>query len=266
MEIFDYRKIDKEKYSQNKPFPHIVLNDGWNKQLLDQCNKDIYKITEWDSEKEFYGATKKRVLADYDSFSESIKKIIFESQSMKFLEWLKSFTGEEVLLADPYMLGGGIHSIREGGFAKIHTDFNWHKKIKLHRKLNILIYLNENWNESWGGHLELWSKNMKKCELKIPPMINKTVIFHTDDDSPHGHPEPLRCPKNILRNSIALYYYSPIKSHKVYYKRDDTKYKERNIDNFDKGSIQKRIYKVLTAKSNDNIIIKIYKILRTKLF
>ena len=65
---------------------------------------------------------------------------------------------------------------------------------------------------------------------------NKTVIFHTDDDSPHGHPEPLNCPNNVLRNSIALYYYSPIKSKKVYYKRDDTKYKEREIDNFDKGS------------------------------
>ena len=213
MQIFNYKEINKEQYSQNKPFPHIVLTDEWNKELLSQCNKDIYKITAWDSEKKFYGAMKKKVLA-----------------------------------------------------AKIHTDFNWHEKIKLHRKLNILIYLNDIWDESWGGHLELWSKDMKKCQLKIPPLINKTVIFHTDDDSPHGHPEPLNCPKNILRNSIALSYYSPIKSQKVYYKRDDTKYKERKIDNFNKGSIRKRIYKFLTAKNNDNIIIRIYKILRAKIF
>ncbi|MDB4845539.1 2OG-Fe(II) oxygenase [Candidatus Pelagibacter sp.] len=266
MQIFSYKEISKEKYSQNKPFPHVVLSNEWNNELLSQCNKDIYKITAWDSEKKFYGAMKKKVLANHENFSDSIKKIIFESQSMKFLEWLKSFTGEEVLLPDPYMLGGGVHSISEGGFAKIHTDFNWHKKLKLHRKLNILIYLNDKWDESWGGHLELWSKDMKKCELMIPPLINKTVIFHTDDDSPHGHPEPLNCPNNVLRNSIALYYYSPIKSKKVYYKRDDTKYKEREIDNFDKGSIRDRIYKVLTAKSNDNVIIRIYKILRAKIF
>ena len=51
--------------------------------------------------------------------------------------------------------------------------------MKLDRRLNILIYLNRNWESSYGGSLELWGKNMKKCEKTIIPTFNKTVIFST---------------------------------------------------------------------------------------
>ena len=91
---------------------------------------------------------------------------------------------------------------------KIHTDFNKHPKIDIDRRLNLLLYLNENWHESYGGKLELWDKDMKKAEKKISPNFNKVVIFSTNDFSNHGHPEPLACPENTSRKSIALYYFS----------------------------------------------------------
>ena len=243
MKIFNYQKIDKEKYLGNKPFSHIEIDNYWNEDLLKECGKDIYQFDKWDGEKNFYGSIKKRHSNKYQIFPESVKKIVNETHCVQFLEWLKSFTGEEVLLNDPYMLGSGIHSITQGGFLKIHADFNWLEKIQLYRKLNILIYLNENWKETWGGFLELWSKDVKKCEKKFSPTFNKTVIFSTDDFSYHGHPEPLNCPSNVWRNSLVFYYYSPIKSKRVYFKRDNTKYKERDIDNFHKDNILKRIYR-----------------------
>ena len=70
------------------------------------------------------------------------------------------------------------------------------------------MYLNRDWEESYGGHLELWNKEMTNCEKKILPSFNTMVIFSTTDFSNHGHPEPLNCPKQISRKSIALYYFS----------------------------------------------------------
>ena len=98
-----------------------------------------------------------------------------------------------------------------------------------HRRINVLIYLNEKWDDNWGGQLELWDKKMKNCVIKISPIFNRCVIFNTDYNSFHGHPEPMTCPKNIYRKSIALYYYlNPKKGVKTI----ATNYKPRPKDNF----------------------------------
>ena len=243
MEIFKYREINKSEYLENHPYPHIELDNLWDEEFIKSCAEDVLDFTKWQGEKKFYGSEKKRYSNRYDDFPNNIKKIIDEAYSIKFLNWLKKFTGEEVILPDPFLVGGGIHSTIRGGFLKVHSDFNWNKQLSLFRKLNILIYLNKNWNDEWGGQLELWSKNVKKCEKKISPLINKTVIFSTTDISYHGHPDPLNCPDNIQRNSIALYYYSPIKPKVFYYERDDTSYKERKVDNFNLPSLFSRILK-----------------------
>lgn len=90
----------------------------------------------------------------------------------------------------------------------IHTDVNRHPFSggKLHQVCNAILYLNENWRESYRGHLEFWDKNLK-CRKKISPIANRFVLFQTDSTSFHGHPEPLRCPSDRRRNSIAVYYY-----------------------------------------------------------
>jgi len=243
MTIFKYREINKSEYLENHPYPHIELDNLWDEEFIKNCAEDVLDFSKWQGEKNFYGSEKKRYTNRYDDFPSNIKKIIDEAYSIKFLNWLKKFTGEEVILPDPFLVGGGIHSTIRGGFLKVHSDFNWNKQLSLFRKLNLLIYLNKSWNVKWGGHLELWSKNVKKCEKKISPLINKTVIFSTTDISYHGHPEPLNCPDDIQRNSIALYYYSPIKPKVFYYERNDTSYKERKVDNFKLPSLFSRILK-----------------------
>src|SRR5438034_178076 len=78
-----------------------------------------------------------------------------------------------------------------GGFLKVHVDFNVHPKLKLDRRLNMLIYLNKEWREEWGGDLELWDADRTMCRKKIAPLFNRTVVFSTGDSSFHGHPHPL---------------------------------------------------------------------------
>lgn len=80
----------------------------------------------------------------------------------------------------------------------------------------MLVYLNKNWQESYGGSLELWDRKMKNCVKKVAPVFNRAVIFNTDDDSYHGYPNLITCPENITRKSIALYYFTEEAAHKVH--------------------------------------------------
>ena len=115
---------------------------------------------------------------------------------------------QETLIPDPYLWGGGYHELKNGGYLNIHADFNVHPQLELNRRINLLIYLNKNWKENYGGSLELWDRKMKNCIKKIVPIFNRVVIFNTNDFSYHGNPEKINHPENISRKSIALYYYS----------------------------------------------------------
>lgn len=126
------------------------------------------------------------------------------------LRALSDLMGVE-LLPDPWFdegplmprVGGGLHEIGPGGKLGIHTDFDAHPT-GLTRCANLLIYLNEDWRDEWGGELELHSAGEV---AKIVPRGGTAVLFETNGKSWHGHPHPLKCPPNRSRRSLALYYY-----------------------------------------------------------
>jgi hypothetical protein len=119
----------------------------------------------------------------------------------------------ENLIGDAGLHGGGWHIHKRGGKLNIHQDYSIHPKLALERKVNLIIYLSEEWDPQWGGGLELWShdheKNKpKQCEKIIDCKFNRAVIFRTDQFSWHGLPEPISCPEGRFRKSLALYYLS----------------------------------------------------------
>ncbi len=145
-----------------------------------------------------------------------------------FLDFLSELTGIPQLQADETLEGGGMHQIRRGGFLNIHADFTVHpKRRNLRRRVNVLLYLNEDWLESYGGNLELWEKDMSKCAHRIQPLLNRAVIFNTDEDACHGHPDKLTCPEDRTRKSIALYYFTEARA--AVHERS-TEYKARPAD------------------------------------
>ena len=149
----------------------------------------------------------KRALNDYSLFPLEIKKTVDYLNSKSFISILEEKFQIKNLVSDPNLFGGGMHESRNGGYLKIHSDFIYIRRKKLKRMLNLLVYLNEDWDESWGGAIELWDQKMEKNFLKVYPKINNAVIFRTDTESNHGFPDPIKCPKNIGRKSLALYYY-----------------------------------------------------------
>ena len=94
-------------------------------------------------------------------------------------------------------MGGGMHNTSNGGYLKMHADFNYNENLGLYRRLNLLIYLNTDWQDNYGGFLEIEDTN-KQFFKKVKPDINTTVLFVTDDDSIHGHPVPMKLPDDVI--------------------------------------------------------------------
>lgn len=196
-------------YRDAQPFPHIVLDGLFDDEALDAvlCDFPSREAMKW---REFDSTTEKKLgyFHETSTISKTVRDFLDAMNSFEMLLWLEALTGIEGLIPDPYFGGGGLHQIEPGGFLKIHADFNVHPKLKLDRRLNMLIYLNKNWRDEYGGHLELWDRDMTACRKKILPLFNRTVIFSTTDRSFHGHPHPLTAPEGMSRKSVSLYYYT----------------------------------------------------------
>ena len=195
-------------YTTAEPYPHISIDNFWDAGVLSKVAAEFPELG--DKEDIRFNDPNQQKLASRGEyrFGPVTRELVHFLNAQPFLEFLSALTGIDGLIPDPYFSGGGLHEIRRGGFLKIHADFNKHPDLHLDRRINLLIYLNENWEEGYGGHLELWDSEMKQCEKKILPVFNRMVIFNTTDLSYHGHPDALTCPANRSRRSLALYYYT----------------------------------------------------------
>jgi len=135
--------------------------------------------------------------------------LISDLSSTEFLSKLEGLTRINGLLADPSLQGGGLHLTKRSGHLNVHADFTAHPITRTwRRRVNLLLYFNSRWNDNYEGHLELWTRDMTECIQRVSPILNRCVIFNTENDSFHGVPTPLNCPIDMTRNSLALYYYT----------------------------------------------------------
>jgi len=204
----DIARVHTEAYKSADPFPHVVLDDLFEPGLLravleefDSMDRTPWHYTERETERKYS-------TEDFQHFGPTTRALINQLNAAPFLAFLEEMTGILGLIADPHLRGGGLHEIRQGGALGVHADFNFYPRLNLYRRLNLLVYLNENWSEEWGGDLELWDRAGKACVRRISPVFNRAVIFDTSNFSYHGHPRPLQCPPDRSRKSLALYYYT----------------------------------------------------------
>ena len=197
-----------EAYAAATPFPHIVIDNFLPESLLEEVLGEFPKPEQIDWQAFQTPAEKKLASKNEQQMGDATRLLLYSLNSSTFITFLESLTGIDGILPDPHFEGGGLHQIERGGFLKMHVDFNRHSKLRLDRRLNFLLYLNKDWQEEYGGYLELWDSKMTQCEKKILPVFNRCVIFSTTDFSYHGHPEPLTCPEGRSGKSLALYYYT----------------------------------------------------------
>lgn len=199
-------------YCFAEPFPHIVT-DNFLPEPVARLALDHFPAHSLKSDRVFddgyAGLHKRQILPDECDASARQLFQFFNSRPM--LEFLEGLTTIQGLISDPYFVGGGFHETTRGGKLGIHADFRINEQLHLHRRINVIIYLNEDWKPEYGGELELWDRDMKTRRVSVPPLFNRCVIFNTDADSFHGHPDPLQTPEGVVRRSIALYYYTASK-------------------------------------------------------
>ncbi|MCB1616419.1 MAG: 2OG-Fe(II) oxygenase [Pseudomonadales bacterium] len=201
-----------EQYTGAEPFPHILFDDFLPEAVTTRLmssfpsvNYEGFKQHDNDYQKNKQGRVQENYFRGVDHF---VRHMLNEFNGMVFLDFLERLTGIKGLIGDPHFFGGAMHQILPGGKLDVHADFNYDARRDLDRRINVLLYLNQPWQEDWGGHLELWDKDMSKCHLRAAPLFNRCVIFNTNSSSFHGHPDPLTCPDGVTRKSIALYYYT----------------------------------------------------------
>ena len=207
--VFDSLASYATTFHNAQPFKHVVIDGLFSGEFLQKIVDEFYPVGDvrWqhfenDNEGKLAISNSEQYLPPL------IKWFVRELNAEPFLQALSSLTGITGLIPDPYLGGGAMHCVPRGGKLAIHADFNLHPLMRVDRRLNLLIYLNHDWRESYGGHLELWDREMRHCMQRILPIFNRTVLFLTDDFSFHGHPDPLMCPPHRARKSIAMYYYT----------------------------------------------------------
>lgn len=198
----------QDAYLQAKPFPHVVIDNFLPESLLDSILDEFPKVNSIDWQKFDNNAERKLASQHELQIGDMTRVLLYQLNSSTFIDFLEKLTGIPGIIPDPHFVGGGLHQIERGGYLKMHVDFNRNERLRLDRRLNLLIYLNKDWKEEYGGHLEFWDADMTRREKKILPVFNRCVLFNTTDFSYHGHPEPLSCPVGQTRKSLALYYYT----------------------------------------------------------
>ena len=206
--LFDLAAKLAPTYKVAEPFAHTVIDNLFPEELLDAVLAEFPKPDQIDWQRFENANEKKFALKSEVQLGNVSRHFLWELNSQVFIAFLEKLTGIPGLVPDPHLLGGGLHQIERGGLLKIHADFNHHQQLNLQRRINLLVYLNRDWKEEYGGHLELWDTKMTKCVKKVLPVFNRAVVFSTTDFAYHGHPEPLTCPEGWSRKSLAMYYYT----------------------------------------------------------
>ncbi|KAL7559904.1 hypothetical protein ACA910_007272 [Epithemia clementina (nom. ined.)] len=209
----------KKEYGQNLPFPHIAVDgifpERFLKLVLEENPESLVQsdsgCVDLKGEPCFRGSqteSKKSAIEHEDSMGPYTKILFGAMKSSNFIAFLEELSGISNIIPDPHYRGSGLHFTTSGGNLDIHADFNKYQQFGLDRRVNAFIFLNPDWPDEYGGHLELWSRDMQSCSQKIRPALGRFVVFSSTDFSYHGHPQPLAAPAGRVRRSMALYYYT----------------------------------------------------------
>jgi Rps23 Pro-64 3,4-dihydroxylase Tpa1-like proline 4-hydroxylase len=230
-----FGKAGKEfhaEYAAAQPFPHIVLDNFLSEPLADLCLAE-FPVRPASNARYARPQENKKFEFNPETFSPSLRTLFYSFNSLPFIGFLENVTGIKGLIPDPYFAGAGFHEIANGGHLNIHADFNHHALLDLERRINVLIYLNRDWKEEYGGCFEIWDRTMTQRCLRVVPLFNRCVIFNTSSTSFHGNPEPINHPAGTSRRAVALYYYTSTWDKTRREHSTQFKVRPNSIDRFD---------------------------------
>ena len=209
----------REDFDLAQPFRHLVLEPFFDAEVANQLKQQFPAFERGNARNENGELGGKSTFEQMKRLGGAYAQVDQLIQSEDFRQWLSAVTGIPALLYDPDYFGGGTHENRPGQELDPHVDFNRHPGRGWHRRLNLIVYLNDQWQSEWGGQLQLHKDpRSDRDEVRsIEPFFNRAVLFETHDHSWHGFPPILAQPDQaISRKSIALYFYTearPARDH-----------------------------------------------------
>lgn len=206
--VDDTKKIHDE-FTTAKPFEHVAIPNFLSEAACEQLIAEFpdpkdgrHHWHQYDNPIEM-----KYALNEFEGLPVASKMFKLLS-SPEVLVKIRELTGISSLEADPHLHGAGLHAYPSGGKLDMHLDYGIHPITGKERRVNIILFLNKDWKPEYGGDLELWDAQLKTFSRVMPPKYNTAVIFRTCDISFHGLPFPLKCPADMYRRSLAIYYVS----------------------------------------------------------
>ena len=199
----------KTEFATAHPYQHVVIDNFLPASVFQRAMTDFDVVSKEQWTGYLHVNERKFANSNPATWGPTLQQIAHELNTPEFVSLLEELTGIPNLLIDPTFEGGGLHQSLRGGFLNMHADFTVHPHQRhWKRRLNLLLYCNENWLPEYGGGLELWDATMSHAEKVVQPLGNRVLIFATDATSFHGHPDPLQCPDGVARRSMALYYFT----------------------------------------------------------
>ena len=245
---FDKLIKNKEKYRLEyltaKPFPHLVLKDICNEDKLLKAFSSIPVLE--NKSRDYIFASNKFEKSNYGEISPLLQELQDELRSDKMNSFLSFITGVNTFV-DPKNHGGGLHQGRKNSFLDMHLDYNYHPiNNNWWREVNLLLYMNKDWKQEYGGHLELKDLRTgeeKKCDVDF----NTLIIQQCHDYTLHGY-QPTKFPKGNFRTSIATYAFSK-HNQQIYKQRTTDWFPDKQNDGAIKKWLGRNITKLISVKS-----------------
>ncbi len=247
------REKFRADYAAGQPYPHVVMDGLFDAGTLDRVIADFPREGHRDWLKYDNIHEIKQTSRGISNLSPLTQLLFLQLCSEPFIEQLQYITGIPDLVWDPMFHGAGLHETYRGGWLNLHADWTHHPSLPLARRLNLIVYLNHDWDDAWGGHLDLADPDTLKAGASVAPLFNRAVIFPTTARTPHGFPDPLTCPADRTRKSISVYYWTA-----------DLEAVERNYISFLPGSADTR-KRALMRSFVPPIMFDVARSLRSKL-
>ena len=204
----------RAEFDAARPFRHLALDDLLEPELLAGLHAQFPAFSDEKALNEFGEVGGKAVHENLAELGPAYARFDRLMRSQEFLEWLSAVTGVPKLLYDAEYVGGGTHENVDGQELDPHVDFNYHPNRTWHRRLNLILFLNDEWEPRWGGCLELhrdpWASETRDQIKTVEPRANRAVLFETTETSWHGFRRialPADC-HGLSRKTIAVYFYT----------------------------------------------------------
>jgi Rps23 Pro-64 3,4-dihydroxylase Tpa1-like proline 4-hydroxylase len=211
-------------FATAQPFRHVAIEQFLDPEFCRELIAQFPPFAAGDARNERGEEAGKSVIGKITRIGPAFERFDRLMRDSEFLGMIGRITGIPGLLYDEEYVGGGTHENRNGQELDSHVDFNFHPRLGWHRRLNLIVFLNPQWEAAWGGCLELLREPSDERDARVVlPLANHAVIFETTETSWHGFPV-IRTPPGISRKSLAVYFYShdrPVQeiapSHGTYY-------------------------------------------------